>query len=113
METIEIETPPYFVRRFDPLIWFPWYGEFDEVTLRREAKLWYESEEKWRRNEIGDDQLPKHRLFVRRGLRSIEVDEYVRNGTPECTTHAGDKIIVNSVDRHIVKEGLGRIYSST
>jgi hypothetical protein len=106
METIGIETPPYFIRRFDPLIWFPWYGEFDKAKLRREAKLWYESEEKWRRNEIDYDQLPKHRLFVRRDLLSIPVDDYIRNGTPECTIYAGDKVIVKRVDRHIFDEGL-------
>jgi hypothetical protein len=102
--TIGIESPPYFIRYSDPLIWFPWYGEFSEVTLRREAELYYRSESD-RRLGIADHKLRGHE-HMRRTSRLQTVEEYVLNGTPECTICTGDKIVVKDVEREFYEERL-------
>jgi len=102
--TIGIESPPYFIRYSDPLIWFPWYGEFSEATLRREAELYYESERDRRLGKT-DHKLRGHD-HMRRASRLQSVEEYVTNGTPECAVCTGDKIIINDVQQHVFEEEL-------
>ena len=104
--TIGIESPPYFVRYSDPLIWFPWYGEFSEATLRREAELYYESERD-RRLGKSDHKLRGHE-HMRRTSRLQPVEEYIINGTPECTVCAGDKVVITDVQRRVFEEELDR-----
>jgi hypothetical protein len=40
MFTIGLDEPPHLGRDrpYEPFIWFPWYGVFDEELLRREAE---------------------------------------------------------------------------
>jgi hypothetical protein len=100
--TIGMESPPYFIRYSDPLIWFPWYGEFSESTLRREAELYYEAE-KDRRLGKSDHKLRGHE-HMRRTSWLQSVEEYVINGTPECTVCTGDKIVIKDVQRRVFEE---------
>jgi hypothetical protein len=104
--TIGIESPPYFIRYSDPLIWFPWYGEFSEATLRREAELYYEYERD-RRLGKADHNLRGHE-HMRRTSRLQPAEEYVINGTPECTICTGDKIVIKDVQPHVLEEELYR-----
>ncbi len=63
-----------------PFIWFPWFGSFDEKSIR---------------TEIVTDELKQGRKEPSKTF----VDDQVRDRTPECFVSSGDKIVICNVER--------------
>jgi hypothetical protein len=108
MDTIGIESLPRFKTAFGPFIWFPWYGEFSEVKLRDEANLFYEHE----KNRLTDlmaliesTDLPNDQSS-KNDFRIAPLEEYIRDGTPECVIYAGDRVFIGDVHRQITGDEL-------
>jgi hypothetical protein len=76
-----IGTPVSLYRsKYEPFIWYPWFGDFDKDALRA---------------EIVADEL-KH---GRKEPSKKSVDASIRDLTPECFVYAGDRIDIDKVER--------------
>jgi hypothetical protein len=113
MDTIGIDPPPHLKRESHPLIWFPWYGEFSEDSLRHEANLNYDSE----KNdiaymiELSKEYMPE-KPFSEIDFTIKPVEEYIRQRTPECIIRVGDRVIIVRVNRTRISDGFDHDHDS-
>jgi hypothetical protein len=109
MFTIGIDEPPYSRLPFEPFIWFPWYGVFDEQSLRLEAQEDFRrTEELYSKRALENPDTPN----LRGRTQKAHVAHYVRTSTPECFVSAGDKIVVHSVNQTIVGDDFNHPHDS-